>query len=81
MVYFAEEVFIIKIIFICLSNLFHFKNFLDTMFTYRMSEDFVTEPESHRTNKCMIMDKEIIRDIQPYPDAVVYLEMWGYNTY
>lgn len=51
------------------------------MFTYRMSEDFVTEPESHRTNKCMIMDKEIIRDIQPYPDAVVYLEMWGYNSY
>ncbi|EGR32231.1 hypothetical protein IMG5_091790, partial [Ichthyophthirius multifiliis] len=51
----------------------------DNFYTYRDTGNFPTEQESYRSNKCIFMQKEIMRDFQPFPDTVLYCEFWGFS--
>ncbi|KAL4494611.1 hypothetical protein ABPG72_004513 [Tetrahymena utriculariae] len=52
----------------------------DNFFPYRDSNLFQTEQETYRSNKCIMLQKEVIRDVQPFPDTVLYIEFWGFQS-
>lgn len=52
----------------------------DKLFAYRMSKECYVERESNRTNKCIMLHKEILKDIISFPDTVLYLELWAFES-
>ncbi|EAS03666.2 hypothetical protein TTHERM_00473280 (macronuclear) [Tetrahymena thermophila SB210] len=52
----------------------------DNFFPYRDTTLFQTEQETYRSNKCIMLQKEVIRDVQPFPDTVLYIEFWGFQN-
>lgn len=52
----------------------------DKVFAYRMSREGLAQRESNRTNKCILMHKEILKEIQSFPDTFIYLELWGFES-
>lgn len=34
--------------------------------------------ETYRTNKCVFFDRDLIRDLEAYPDTYIFIELWGY---
>lgn len=51
----------------------------DTFYTYREGHFHSTIVETYRTNKAMILERELIRDIVPFSDSYLYIEMWVQN--
>lgn len=50
----------------------------DNFFAYRDTNIYPAEQETYRSNKCLLLQKEVIRDVQPFPDTVIYCEFWGF---
>lgn len=50
----------------------------DDFYTYRNTEDHLTAFESYRSNKALLIDKDILRDVEPVSDALIYIELWGF---
>jgi hypothetical protein len=48
------------------------------MYAYRFSTDHTCSFESFRSNKCMILEREIIRDQTAFPDLFIFIEIWGF---
>ena len=50
----------------------------DDFYTYRNTEDHMTTFESYRSNKALLIDKDILRDVEPLGDSVIYIELWNF---
>lgn len=49
------------------------------MYPYKQTKDSQTAFETYRTNKAVFFDRDVIRDLEPYPDTYVFIELWGYQ--
>lgn len=50
------------------------------MYPYKQTKDSLTAFETYRTNKSVFFDRDVIRDLEAYPDTYVFVELWGYQS-
>ncbi|CAD8159844.1 unnamed protein product [Paramecium pentaurelia] len=50
------------------------------MYPYKQTKDSLTAFETYRTNKAVFFDRDVIRDLEAYPDTYVFVELWGYQS-
>lgn len=48
------------------------------MYAYKQLRDEVCVYESYRANKSVVLEREVIRDEDNFPDVYIFIELWGY---